>query len=200
MRGRGARCGQVCCAPRQLPSPPPPQPADHLLRPQATTDLLRPQRAHIRLRLHISKKELLKAIRRCSAWLSSPRAIFAIRHADRNPDGFVDDSEIEGLIHFAIRPEGAGLQDHHADAAAAAGSSVLHQVDDDGVMELRRAPSGARLEKGEAEPAKPRFCGSASPKQLQSPYFPGPRAGATCGAPPFNLYGKASYEAGAGAV
>jgi hypothetical protein len=54
----------------------------------------------------ISRKELQEAIRRRGAWFSGLRAIFAIRHADRNRNGFVDDSEIEGLIHFAERELG----------------------------------------------------------------------------------------------
>ncbi|CAN6226121.1 unnamed protein product [Urochloa humidicola] len=49
----------------------------------------------------ISRKELQEAIRRRGAWFSGMRALFAIRHADRNRNGFVDDSEIEGLIQFA---------------------------------------------------------------------------------------------------
>ncbi|CAN6206102.1 unnamed protein product [Urochloa humidicola] len=49
----------------------------------------------------ISQKELQEAIRRRGAWFSGLRAHFAIRRADRNHNGFVDDSEIEGLINFA---------------------------------------------------------------------------------------------------
>ncbi|CAL5084103.1 unnamed protein product [Urochloa decumbens] len=67
----------------------------------------------------ISRKELQEAIRRRGAWFSGLRAHFAVRHADRNHNGFVDDSEIDGLIEFAERELGFRIT---ADAAAAAGS------------------------------------------------------------------------------
>jgi Ca2+-binding EF-hand superfamily protein len=54
----------------------------------------------------ISRKELREAIRRRGAWFSGLRALFAVRRADKNRNGFVDDSEIEGLIHFAERELG----------------------------------------------------------------------------------------------
>ena len=64
----------------------------------------------------ISQKELREAIRRRGAWFSGLRARFAIRRADRNRNGFVDDSEIEGLIQFAERELGFRIT---TDAAAA---------------------------------------------------------------------------------
>ncbi|WVZ66710.1 hypothetical protein U9M48_015899 [Paspalum notatum var. saurae] len=54
----------------------------------------------------ISRKELKEAIRRRGAWFSGLRARFAVRRADRNHNGFVDDPEIEGLIQFAERELG----------------------------------------------------------------------------------------------
>ncbi|OEL38830.1 hypothetical protein BAE44_0000150 [Dichanthelium oligosanthes] len=65
----------------------------------------------------ISRKELREAIRRRGAWFSGLRARFAVRRADRNHDGFVDDSEIEGLIQFAEREMGFRIT--ATDAAAA---------------------------------------------------------------------------------
>ena len=46
----------------------------------------------------ISRKELREAIRRRGAWFSGLRARFAIRRADRNRNGFMEDSKIECLI------------------------------------------------------------------------------------------------------
>ena len=63
----------------------------------------------------ISRKELREAIRRRGAWFSGLRARFAVRRADRNRNGFVDDSEIEGLIQFAERELGFRIT---TDAAA----------------------------------------------------------------------------------
>ncbi|RLN32922.1 uncharacterized protein C2845_PM03G13020 [Panicum miliaceum] len=73
----------------------------------------------------ISRKELREAIRRRGAWFSGLRARFAIRRADRNRNGFVDDSEIEGLIQFAERELGFRIT---TDAAAAAGGPPLLRV------------------------------------------------------------------------
>ncbi|RCV14004.1 hypothetical protein SETIT_2G392400v2 [Setaria italica] len=72
----------------------------------------------------ISRKELREAIRRRGAWFSGLRALFAIRSADRNHNGFVDDSEIEGLIQFAERELGFRI----ATDAAAAGPQPLGGV------------------------------------------------------------------------
>ncbi|RLM84301.1 uncharacterized protein C2845_PM04G28010 [Panicum miliaceum] len=66
----------------------------------------------------ISRKELREAIRRRGAWFSGLRALFAIRRADRNRNGFVDDSEIEGLMQFAERELGFRIT---TDAAPAGG-------------------------------------------------------------------------------
>ncbi|KAF8679267.1 hypothetical protein HU200_046045 [Digitaria exilis] len=69
----------------------------------------------------ISRKELREAIRRRGAWFSGLRSRFAIWRADRNHDGFVDDSEIDGLIEFAATELGFKITtDAHAQAPAAA--------------------------------------------------------------------------------
>jgi len=73
----------------------------------------------------ISQKELREAIRRRGAWFSGLRARFAIRRADRNRNGFVDDSEIEGLIQFAERELGFRIT---TDAAAGADGPPLGRV------------------------------------------------------------------------
>ncbi|XP_062186373.1 calmodulin-like protein 4 [Phragmites australis] len=54
----------------------------------------------------ISRKELREAIRRRGAWFSNLKALFAVRRADKNRNGFVDDCEIEGLIVFAEKELG----------------------------------------------------------------------------------------------
>ncbi|KAG8099354.1 hypothetical protein GUJ93_ZPchr0013g34464 [Zizania palustris] len=49
----------------------------------------------------ISRSELREAMRRQGCWFTTFRAGRAVRHADKNNDGFVDDSELENLVVFA---------------------------------------------------------------------------------------------------
>ncbi|KAL6656977.1 hypothetical protein ACP70R_004757 [Stipagrostis hirtigluma subsp. patula] len=49
----------------------------------------------------ISARELREAIRRRGAWFPNLRAWRAVRRADRDGDGFVNDWEIENLVQFA---------------------------------------------------------------------------------------------------
>ncbi|VAH43730.1 unnamed protein product [Triticum turgidum subsp. durum] len=49
----------------------------------------------------ISKAELRQAIRRRGCWFATVRAGRAIRRADRDHNGYVDDAELENLVAFA---------------------------------------------------------------------------------------------------
>ena len=49
----------------------------------------------------ISRSELREAIRRRGGWFTTLKAGRAVRHADRNNSGYVDDAEIENLVAFA---------------------------------------------------------------------------------------------------
>ncbi|EER97535.2 hypothetical protein BDA96_02G395400 [Sorghum bicolor] len=49
----------------------------------------------------ISRRELREAIRRRGAWFASVKAWCAVRRADRDRNGFVDDCEMESLVEFA---------------------------------------------------------------------------------------------------
>ncbi|XP_025882674.1 polcalcin Phl p 7 isoform X1 [Oryza sativa Japonica Group] len=54
----------------------------------------------------ISRGELREAIRRRGGWFSGLKAGRAVRHADRDNSGFVDESEIENLVAFAQKTLG----------------------------------------------------------------------------------------------
>uniref|UniRef100_A0A0E0EEF2 EF-hand domain-containing protein n=1 Tax=Oryza meridionalis TaxID=40149 RepID=A0A0E0EEF2_9ORYZ len=54
----------------------------------------------------ISRGELREAIRRRGGWFSGLKASRAVRHADRDNSGFVDESEIENLVAFAQKTLG----------------------------------------------------------------------------------------------
>ncbi|XP_062188269.1 uncharacterized protein LOC133891560 [Phragmites australis] len=54
----------------------------------------------------ISRRELREAIRRRGAWFSTVKAWCAVRHADRDRSGYVDDWEMENLIDFAEKELG----------------------------------------------------------------------------------------------
>jgi calmodulin len=54
----------------------------------------------------ISKGELREAIRRRGGWFTSLRASRAVRCADRDNSGYVDDAEIENLVAFAQKDLG----------------------------------------------------------------------------------------------
>ncbi|KAE8810134.1 squidulin-like [Hordeum vulgare] len=49
----------------------------------------------------ISKAELRQAIRRRGCWFATARAGRAVRRADRDHNGYVDDAELENLVAFA---------------------------------------------------------------------------------------------------
>ncbi|XP_066392776.1 probable calcium-binding protein CML17 [Miscanthus floridulus] len=49
----------------------------------------------------ISRRELREAIRRLGACFASVKAWCAVRRADRDRNGFVDDCEMESLVEFA---------------------------------------------------------------------------------------------------
>ena len=49
----------------------------------------------------ISKAKLRQAIRRRGCWLATVRAGRAVRRADRDHNGYVDDAELENLVAFA---------------------------------------------------------------------------------------------------
>ncbi|TVU37864.1 hypothetical protein EJB05_11205, partial [Eragrostis curvula] len=59
----------------------------------------------------ISRKELREAIRRRGARFAGLRALFAVRRADKNRNGVVDDSEVEHLIELAERELGFMITD-----------------------------------------------------------------------------------------
>ncbi|KAF8679268.1 hypothetical protein HU200_046046 [Digitaria exilis] len=73
----------------------------------------------------ISRKELREAIRHRGAWFAGLRALFAIQRADHNHNGFVDDSEIEGLIQFAERELGFRINTDAPPAGHVSGSRVM---------------------------------------------------------------------------
>ncbi|CAL5085648.1 unnamed protein product [Urochloa decumbens] len=54
----------------------------------------------------ISRRELREAIRRRGAWFATVKAWRAVRRADRDRNGFVDDAEMEGLVEFAEKELG----------------------------------------------------------------------------------------------
>ncbi|XP_015694949.1 polcalcin Phl p 7-like [Oryza brachyantha] len=54
----------------------------------------------------ISRSELQEAIRRRGGWFSGLRAGRAVRRADMDGSGFVDDSEVENLVAFAQKTLG----------------------------------------------------------------------------------------------
>ncbi|GJN11002.1 hypothetical protein PR202_ga29159 [Eleusine coracana subsp. coracana] len=54
----------------------------------------------------ISRKELREAIRRRGARFAGLRARFAVRRADKNHNGAVDEGEVEHLIELAERELG----------------------------------------------------------------------------------------------
>uniref|UniRef100_A0ACD5WQI0 Uncharacterized protein n=2 Tax=Avena sativa TaxID=4498 RepID=A0ACD5WQI0_AVESA len=54
----------------------------------------------------ISKGELREAIRRRGGWFATLRAGRAVRRADRDNSGYVDDAEIENLVAFAQKDLG----------------------------------------------------------------------------------------------
>lgn len=54
----------------------------------------------------ISKGELREAIRRRGGWFTTLKAGRAIRRADRDHSGFIDDTEIENLVDFAQKDLG----------------------------------------------------------------------------------------------
>ncbi|CAN6168840.1 unnamed protein product [Urochloa humidicola] len=54
----------------------------------------------------ISRRELREAIRRRGAWFATVKAWRAVRRADRDRNGFVDDGEMEGLVEFAEKELG----------------------------------------------------------------------------------------------
>lgn len=54
----------------------------------------------------ISRNELREAIRRRGAWFCSLRSSRALRRADKNSNGFLDDSEIENLVALAQKDLG----------------------------------------------------------------------------------------------
>ncbi|KAF0908075.1 hypothetical protein E2562_022922 [Oryza meyeriana var. granulata] len=54
----------------------------------------------------ISRSELREAIRTRGGWFSGMRAGRAVRHADRDNSGFVDESEVENLVAFAQKSLG----------------------------------------------------------------------------------------------
>ncbi|KAF8769112.1 hypothetical protein HU200_006917 [Digitaria exilis] len=94
----------------------------------------------------INRKELREAIRRRGAWFSGLRSRFAIWRADRNHDGFVDDSEIDGLIEFAATELGFKItKDAHAHApAAAAGPHLAGRVTGGGSPAANHPPVVSR--------------------------------------------------------
>nr|ACG48194.1 EF hand family protein [Zea mays] len=57
----------------------------------------------------ISRNDLRRALRRRRRgrrWLTASRSDRALRHADKDSSGFLDDSEIENLIAFAQKDLG----------------------------------------------------------------------------------------------
>ncbi|VAH27931.1 unnamed protein product [Triticum turgidum subsp. durum] len=54
----------------------------------------------------ISKAELRQAIRRRGCWFATLRAGRALRHADRDKSGYIEDAEIENLVAFAQKDLG----------------------------------------------------------------------------------------------
>jgi calmodulin len=57
----------------------------------------------------ISRGELREAIRRRGGWFTTLKAGRAIRHADSDHSGFVDDAEIENLVDFAQKDLGMNI-------------------------------------------------------------------------------------------
>lgn len=54
----------------------------------------------------ISRNELREAIRRRGGWFTTLRAGRAVRRADKDNSGFIDDSEVENLVAFAQKDLG----------------------------------------------------------------------------------------------
>ena len=54
----------------------------------------------------ISRNELREALRRRGGWFTTLRSGRALRQADKNNSGFLDDSEIENLVAFAQKDLG----------------------------------------------------------------------------------------------
>ncbi|CAM0906780.1 unnamed protein product [Alopecurus aequalis] len=54
----------------------------------------------------ISRGELREAIRRRGGWFTTLKAGRAVRRADRDNSGYVDDAEIENLVAFAQKDLG----------------------------------------------------------------------------------------------
>ena len=54
----------------------------------------------------ISRDELREAIRRRGGWFTTLRAGRAVRRADRDNSGFIDDAEVENLVAFAQKDLG----------------------------------------------------------------------------------------------
>jgi calmodulin len=57
----------------------------------------------------ISKGELREAIRRRGGWFTTLKADRAIRRADSDHSGFIDDAEIENLVAFAQKDLGMNI-------------------------------------------------------------------------------------------
>lgn len=49
----------------------------------------------------ISRVELMSAVRPFGGWFGGVRAWWSLRSADSDGNGFIDDHEIDNLIHFA---------------------------------------------------------------------------------------------------
>ncbi|KAK2660344.1 hypothetical protein Ddye_006877 [Dipteronia dyeriana] len=57
----------------------------------------------------ISREELADAVRVSGGWLARLKAKQGVRTADRNGNGYIDDSEIKNLVEFAEKHLGVRI-------------------------------------------------------------------------------------------
>ncbi|MCD9558493.1 hypothetical protein HAX54_015880 [Datura stramonium] len=61
----------------------------------------------------ISKEELREAIRATGAWFCGFKSKKAVKYADTNRNGVIDENEIDNLVHFAQKHLGIRIVSYH---------------------------------------------------------------------------------------